>query len=861
MLKKWFASKLLNEIFYTLNEEQPEEQKLFSDYADCLSKLLDSISNKTNTAVINVLCDTLWALSNSSIVYYLLNCTNDQIKNTLLKIAIAKSVSLDPIQFVQISSIANASNVQYFAELARSVSFSNSDIEVILDNALEGNKIFNFVILKEISNKKFVASALEKIISSIQSISGSIEGLDFLATMNGLVNNKTISDLVFESSIKGLELFLSGVNVEDFKIRTYVKSLSLSKSSEVSAIIEKLLQNNTFSNNANLVFSSEFVDLLVTSPVESSLKTWYYRGVLYITKMYAEHEVISSDFFKFLDSLKEIVLHYPIWKYVPKAILNSQLEVVLSSNWVSDETSLKYINWVLLSGSKNVVEFDKHIQIFINNKHNLLYSETPSKGKTYSAMLLHRLITFNSSKVCNWDLQSKILKVYNGTLSADDLIIKDILLEFENAIGQSWADHITSWEFQDQIIPGETSQFISAVPDSLGLNITLSKPRLDYSVKHCLGASESFKLPELSHNINSSTENWNSFESFIKHNSVALNDLGPIYDNEFLLLLILCNNELFKFSHNEVDVDVKKLIDSGLMQFIVSNLANCDPAVVQISKRILYTCLLSLESQIKQYNDFKTAKEKGEKQQTNETLVNPNHISAFKDRLAFKVFLAGILGYLEDPESQIQPVQLLFLAHLVPILNNPGHFLYEKTFRYILGGSKIRSEIPLYKSVCLNFTTDPHLKSETDQPDFYKQLHWFASTLSKSLTSSNDLKLLNRGGILENLMNLVSSPFVSESLLSELLNIMSKVIQLPNGSDLLIRSYGLLSFLELAKNRLAGSRSTNVTKYSTNANAVLLKIQSLIASSAISSSCNGSDKRAREWCDDELERNVKRVMK
>jgi len=119
------------------------------------------------------------------------------------------------------------------------------------------------------------------------------------------------------------------------------------------------------------------------------------------------------------------------------------------------------------------------------------------------------------------------------------------------------------------------------------------------------------------------------------------------------------------------------------------------------------------------------------------------------------------------------------------------------------------------------------------------------------------LKILRRNDVIEQLLNLTNSPYLNATIEDNIINVFEKIIQLENGADLLIRSFGLLSFIESKKSILEKfKRKTNKSGVNIWDKYIKLSVDSLI-----SSDCNGKDKRSREWLNDDGTKIIKRICK
>ena len=115
-------------------------------------------------------------------------------------------------------------------------------------------------------------------------------------------------------------------------------------------------------------------------------------------------------------------------------------------------------------------------------------------------------------------------------------------------------------------------------------------------------------------------ENFYQVSSLIPVNSVS-------YDFEFLLMIVLNNEELLRYSKDEEGVpsytfNIKNLIETGILQFIIITLSSSDTKIQSVSKVILNKILESVDLDV-----------------------------SFKDKNVYKVYLASTLFTLSKTKS------------------------------------------------------------------------------------------------------------------------------------------------------------------------------------------------------------------
>lgn len=301
--------------------------------------------------------------------------------------------------------------------------------------------------------------------------------------------------------------------------------------------------------------------------------------------------------------------------------------------------------------------------------------------------------------------------------------------------------------------------------------------------------------------------------------SIKQDYVNTVYDPEFFLLLILNNEELIKIENSKeensgIKFEIGQFISSKILQYIVTNIGNSNENVRSIVKIILTGLLQSLQT-----------------------------VEKFKDANIYKVYISNILFTLKSG-SEIPHLVWYIYSLFANILSNPGHFLYEKSFRYILSTPMIKSnDIPLFTSILLA------MDNQIDEDSYYKQVVWFIEELIDGTHTRSDLELIKNKGIIEWMLNLVNSPFANMEIKSLVMKSLELIQSIDQGSDLLITRFGVLTNLEQQFEKLGNSLLEAQIK---------LNIQQLMVRFGLSV---GSSKRINNWTDDDLPKVIKRICK
>lgn len=555
-------------------------------------------------------------------------------------------------------------------------------------------------------------------------------------------------------------------------------------------------------------------------------KHWFHKSVLYITKKLAIANSVSALFNGFLAAMQQIAAALPhtgqsVWSVAPIAILNSQLEVILAHKlWCKHTTVLQYANAVLLSGvTKNVVQYEKLMQIFINNDAMALggLPNGDHQARFELALVIANLFGMNEASNSTDLVLNRLLCFYLGSIRAEDLVLKSVLVKIEAHQLFSWISQVHHWEFSDELSPDEIAvvggveRLVSA--HKSGLAVALHKN----FIRNCNeNIHQWVAVPQFDHS-----------SLFAKRNHALVDQEyhQTIYDPEFLMMLIVSNEELFKFDAEANPLaDIKKLIETNLVQYIVNGLATLAAKLLQI----IIQGLLKV--------------------------VSDEH-STFKDKNIYRVLFANILNSLRQGDAVPGLVWALHGA-MIPVLSNPGHFLYERTFRHVLSHPRIKgNHLPMFSSISMALSGE--LEPESDDAHF-RQCAWLLENLWFGIADARDVNMLRLSGAIEWMLNLLNSPFTSMRLRFLVFRVLYKVQTIDAGSDMLITRFGLLASLEQQHAMAAKVSGAPAKLNQLLSEQLAVNLDQLAVRLGVSA---GSHKRIREWTLGDIGGALKRAYK
>lgn len=543
-----------------------------------------------------------------------------------------------------------------------------------------------------------------------------------------------------------------------------------------------------------------------------NLKVWFHKAMIYVTKKFAESSQLSENFNTFLLAMEEFIqsVKHP-WKLIPSSVINTQFEVLLKhKSWPTDAKYLSYVNKVVFKAEPKDIASDKLLQIFVNNEHNIL-TRLPvieeASTRFQSALLIQTLFKLNVSKSSTMTLLNQLLSFYLGSTRAEDLLIKQVLKGIEKKTAQSWVNQVTNWDFLEEItqsdldLIGEERLFLK---DSSNLVVALNKTFVENTRNNIISAVE---VPDSS--------SYDDFISFFQTCAVS-SYRETIYDAEFLILVILNNEELVhEDEEGKMVFNLAKFADSGLLSFVIAALSN--PAVRDISKIVLYGILKYIEG------------------------LEAN----FKDKNILKVYVSSILHTIRVGDHQT-PLVWYMIGSMAGIITNPSHFLYDRVFRYILSTPLFKQyEIPLLNTIIFSVKNDDVLEED----NYYKQAMWLVEQMTHGVKTKSDLKALRFKAVIELIFNLCNSAYVSNAMKSKVLNLLYAIQEVgKEGLDMLVTKFGTLSSLEAFKDSLDTTAFSGV-QLALNADQVALRFGVLAK----------EQKRVREWTSDDVQHVIKRI--
>lgn len=614
--------------------------------------------------------------------------------------------------------------------------------------------------------------------------------------------------------------------------------------------IYESIDSDYFSRSLCQEFAS-FASYVISldNAVSSHNRFWMQNSMLFITRKIAESSTLSLDFTNFLKKFDEVLLSLLLsskclLEIIPLHVIGTQLEAIFShKQLLPNGELLEHLNIILflllIKGAPKGINHQRLMQIFINNDINPLNgfpNLENNRIRFISSLIIYFLYSFDRKSNSNPAFMKKIIEFYLGTSRADDLVIKSILVDIEKNCSYSWMNLIAGWELaeEDQSENSEEPEMEKLTrKEGSRLSLWLSKRIIKNSIanKGSYLLEDEFDSPLswsfLNRKNMSAFEKYNCAQVFFDRckSCLPVNYKECLYDPEFLMLLFLNNTELTRYEENAakqgptLNLDIEKISESHFLEVIVLNLSHPIKRVETIATILLKNLLVSCENS-----------------------------DRFKDKSLFTVYISNILFTFKNSEDRASPLVWFFYSSLIPIMLNPGHFLYEKAFKYVLSHPSVSSnDLALYYEIM-----NPK-EEDNDEGTYYKELTWLLECLIEGTRTTEDLMLLRSKNALEGILNLLNSFVAPKSLQSLVLRFIYILQTIDGGSDLLITKYAALAQLAEFKNSLKINTSKKTEMID---KALSINVDEIALRWAVSV---GGSKRIREWTSDGLPAYTKRL--
>ncbi|SCV02350.1 LANO_0F17084g1_1 [Lachancea nothofagi CBS 11611] len=690
--------------------------------------------------------------------------------------------------------------------------------------------------------------------------------------------------LAYDEGVDSIIQYLEMINDDELRIKV-AAALALREGEQISVFVNKALEIS-FQNLESLSSSDfdsaiklftncfqripldqktsilEFVTSLssyrFTPPVakfvgcfeihgNKSVISWMQKSAVVITKNFSELTQPSERFFDFLHNFQQLHHQANLWKLGLSSVLISQIEAILDGHWVSHIESLEFLCIILLGADKSKLNSSKMLHLLLNNDRMCFNnSGLDTHIQFLTASVIFILFNVDPVGCSSAVVQDKLLLYYNGSISPPDRMILQVLEQIETKVLSPWTNNIFAWDYQetaDEQNPSVGDSYHLITKEKEGFILTIRRDLIKQTVDNFALSMPSLPVWGVKETIPA----WQEFTKLQESTNLFYNSLQyKMYDPMFLLLTIVNNEELLKSKRADGEeqsenyfLDTKKIVDSGLLEFIIMTLS-LEGDIRDVALSLIHKMLESLDiaSTLKEGHVYKVLLMK---------IAYTFHINKNEEGQGFK---------------KVSPLMWYMVARICAILNQPTSFLYEKAYRWVFSSPSINpQQMPLFEAVVITKPTE-------DVEHYYRYLQWFLECITQGLKTLDDIELLKSKNLMEWILNLLNSPYISFKLQTLLASIIYKIQRIETGGPTLLTRFASASFLETLQQNTTQklAQSTDVLS-SNNKNKLRLKQALTLQQTQVNNSeivtgfvaIANSRKRLTEWMEGDAENLLKRV--
>lgn len=530
-----------------------------------------------------------------------------------------------------------------------------------------------------------------------------------------------------------------GIKIDVSKIGEFMDSVDgqLAVSTELVNLAVKVVNSN--SNNDGSIWVRKVCNWLSTRST--------------ITKTVREFASVFALFISRVD----------IWKIVPGDEVNAMVMNCMSMLVFSPETIKLATNLAFISYGKPL-NHSSLLDALLNQPGG--EEEEKEKMSATLALLIWKLYMLDPKSHSTEKIQDKVLVKCRGSTAAQDVILLDIVKRIEARLNTSWVNRVFTWTF----VNDSTAKLFTQMDEGISVNVDMQT--IKQSVKRFNTSTLSLE-PSMS---------ISQCENAVDEYTTLLPPYGTTvsYDAEFLLMSLTSSPELFK--DNGV-IDIKLFVESGSLAFVIACFAH--PVLSQAARTIISTvwCYFTQHYEHVLTND-----------NNNNNEEENVHAITYRERLTVRTLLAKLqpsVGVDDDNNNNLTPCIYTIIAQLIPVLTNPGHFMYPRAIDWLLSGPGILDDLPMYKQISSNSPVeqdDAHLHS--------RQVVWLIEAFADCCLTPQGLQLMLKRGVVEWVLTLSNSLYSSSHLKNKVKYLIARLQETPHGAVALTTRHAGLSWCE-----------------------------------------------------------------
>ena len=171
--------------------------------------------------------------------------------------------------------------------------------------------------------------------------------------------------------------------------------------------------------------------------------------------------------------------------------------------------------------------------------------------------------------------------------------------------------------------------------------------------------------------------------------------------------------------------------------------------------------------------------------------------STYRARNQVNHLVCALLASLEDSPIELKPLPTVvgvFFSHVIQVLIDPGHFIYNKVMDILL------------HSPLLDVWDIPQMLSTLGHDEYYyKTMNWKLMVLSQGLRSETDLELYRKRRLFEQCLSVYGCPYTGDRTKEKVLDLLWNLAEVKGGGTTAVTRNGVVAWVKamLAKGDMA----------------------------------------------------------
>ncbi|KAG5360490.1 Nucleolar pre-ribosomal-associated protein 1 [Yarrowia sp. B02] len=487
------------------------------------------------------------------------------------------------------------------------------------------------------------------------------------------------------------------------------------------------------------------------------LSKYLSKGVINLTKhlMETTETVIYSSALEVAKCLDEIAVAPEIkfWAQVSAKSVNALLEALVT-RWFHDPVCIRLVHSLVSCASKQI-EYSRLLQMVLNSEGNVLLDRRSDfSSQVLTSTIVQKLYLFDK-KNSHASVVNGVLRLYEALNSLPDQILLSVLQSMESAGTYNWTQFVFSWATIGDV---RDTRVFNVIGNDI--EVTLAAPTILASINNFDPSEKSFQQH---------VDVWNKLTTREQQEYQA-EKKEAVYDSSFLLGVIA--QRIRKDGH----LDIRALVENHYLGFVLASMSTYSASAMSYVKALLEAISFCCDV--------------------------PENRAPFKGLV--KILVRKCLFLMSEESFERLPcIVAIQLAYISRGIASAGSVMYDNIVGIILAGPKI---FPGLIPIATRLFTDTN-------KDFFRRLSWGLTTFINGVKTTEDVRLLLKSNVLEQLMSACASPTVSKHIKESVMKLVWAIQKTGEGSMMLVLRHGGLAWNEMLDGEMAKWSQATAARY------------------------------------------------